>query len=75
MKDVLMKVKGAVGDVTDLMMNLVALAVLVEVIYGSGIFGMGVVGNITSIVNSLGQSGFAGLLALLVLVGLFRKKE
>ena len=75
MKDVLMKVKGAVSDVTDLMMNLVALAVLVEVIYGSGIFGMGVVGNITNIVNSLGQSGFAGLLALLVLVGLFRKKE
>ena len=75
MNDVLMKVKGAVSDVTDLMMNLVALAVLVEVIYGSGIFGMGVVGNITNIVNALGQSGFAGLLALLVLVGLFRKKE
>jgi len=75
MKDVLMKVKGVVSDVTDLMMNLVALAVMVEVVYGSGIFGMGVVGNLTNIVNSLGQSGFAGLLALLVLVGLFRKKE
>ena len=50
------------------------LEVLVgEVLFGSGIFGVNVIGNLTSIINKFGESGFAGLVALLVLVGLFRK--
>ena len=55
------------------MMHMLALGVVVEVAYGKGIFGAGVVGNITALVNSIGESGFAGLVALLVIVGLYRK--
>ncbi len=39
----------------------------------AGVFGVNVIGNLTSIINTFGESGFAGLVALLVLVGLFRK--
>jgi hypothetical protein len=55
------------------MMSFVAIGAISEVIFGSGVFGVNVISNLTSIINKFGESGFAGLVALLVLVGLFRK--
>ena len=75
MNDTLAKVKDGVTGVTDIVMHLVALAILVEVVYGTGIFGMGIIKNVMEIINSLGASGFAGLVSLLVLVGLFRTRS
>ena len=75
MKDALSKVTGFISGLTGVVMNLVALGILVEVVYGSGIFGMGIIGNVVKIINSLGASGFTGLVALLVLTGLYRTKE
>ena len=73
MKEVITMVKGYVDDLVHLMMSFVAIGAVSEVIFGTGIFGVNVIGNLTSIINTFGQSGFAGLIALLVLVGLFRK--
>ena len=73
MKEIITMVKGYVDDLAHLMMSFVAIGAVSEVIFGSGIFGVNVIGNLTSIINTFGQSGFAGLIALLVLVGLFRK--
>ena len=72
MKDALSKVTGFISVLTGVVLNLVALGILVEVVYGSGIFGMGIIGNVVKIINSLGASGFTGLVALLVLTGLYR---
>ena len=74
MKDVITMVKGWVDDVIHLMLSFVAIGAVSEVIFGAGIFGVNVIGNLTSIINKFGQSGFAGLVALLVLVGLFKGK-
>ena len=73
MKEIITMVKGYVDDLAHLMMSFVAIGAVSEVIFGSGIFGVNVIGNLTTIINSFGESGFAGLVALLVLVGLFRK--
>ena len=73
MKEIITLVKGYVDDLVHLMMSFVAIGAVSEVIFGSGIFGVNVIGNLTSIINTFGESGFAGLVALLVLVGLFRK--
>ena len=73
MKEVITMIKGYVDDLAHLMMSFVAIGAVSEVIFGSGIFGVNVIGNLTSIINTFGESGFAGLVALLVLVGLFRK--
>jgi len=75
MKDILDKVNDSVGGLTTLVMNLLALGILVEVIYGAGIFGMGVVGNVVALINSIGSSGFVGLLSLIVLLSLFKGKS
>ena len=72
-KEIIKMVKGYVDDLAHLMMSFVAIGAVSEVIFGSGIFGVNVIGNLTSIINNFGESGFAGLVALLVLVGLFRK--
>ena len=73
MKEVITMVKGYIDDLAHLMMSFVAIVAISEVIFGTGVFGVNVIGNLTSIINTFGQSGFAGLVALLVLVGLFRK--
>ena len=73
MKEIITMVKGYVDDLAHLMLSFVAIGAVSEVIFGKGIFGVNVIGNLTSIINNFGESGFAGLVALLVLVGLFRK--
>mgnify|MGYP003118115619 FL=1 len=73
MKEVVAMVRGWMDDVTHLLLSFVAIGAVSEVIFGTGIFGVNVVGNLTGLINQFGESGFAGLVALLVLVGLFRK--
>ena len=73
MKEIITMVIGYIDDLAHLMMSFIAIGAISEVIFGTGVFGVNVIGNLTSIVNQFGQSGFAGLVALLVLVGLFRK--
>ena len=75
MNSILNKVNETVGGLTTLVMSLLSLAILVEVIYGAGIFGMGVVGNVVKLINFMGSSGFVGLLSLIVLLTLFKGKE
>ena len=74
MKEIIALVRGWVDDIAHLLLSFVAIGAVSEVIFGSGIFGVNVIGNLTSIINSFGESGFAGLVALLVLVGLFKGK-
>ena len=73
MREVITLVKGWVDDVAHLLLSFVSIGAISEVIFGTGIFGVNVIGNLTSIINKFGDSGFAGLVALLVLGGLFRK--
>ena len=73
MKEIITLVKGYVDDLAHIMLSFVTIGAVSEIIFGSGIFGVNVIGNLTSIINTFGESGFAGLVALLVLVGLFRK--
>ena len=72
MKEAIKTVQSSVSDITDVMLSFVAMGAVAEVMFGSGIFGVKVIGNLTSIIGTFGESGFAGLVALLVLVGLFR---
>ena len=73
MKEVVAMVKGYIDDLAHLLMSFVAIGAVSEVIFGTGVFGVNVIENLTSIIAKLGEGGFAGLLALLILVGLFRK--
>ena len=63
-----------ITGLVELLASLAALGVVSEVIFGQGVWGMNVVGNLTGIVTTFGSNGFAGLLALLILIGLWNKK-
>ena len=72
-KNICSEVGCWITDLVDLLTGLVALGVLIEVLFGTGVFGVSVVSNLVSLVSTFGTNGFAGLLALLILVGLYRK--
>ena len=74
MKEAIAMVKGWIDDFIDIMMSFVAVGAMSEVIFGTGIFGVNVIGNLTAIIEKFGQAGFSGLVALLLIVGVFKKK-
>ena len=65
MKEVVAMVKGYIDDLAHLLMSFVAIGAISEVIFGTGVFGVNVIENLTSIIAKFGEGGFAGLLALL----------
>jgi hypothetical protein len=73
MREIMATVNGWMTDLTTTLLNFIAVGAIVEVLFGSGIFGVSVIGNLTAIIDGFGSSGFAGLLALLFLVGLYKK--
>ena len=63
-----------VGGLTNMFAGFVGLGVLAELILGSPLFGVSIVGNLVNLVSQFGNNGFAGLVALLILVGLYNNK-
>ncbi len=74
MKDIFSKVGDFLGGLTTVLLSFVSLSILAEVIFGLGIFGTSVVTNVMEIVKVLGDGGFIGLVALLILWSVFDKK-
>ena len=62
-----------VSGLTNMLAGFVGLSVLGEIILGSPLFGVSVVGNLVTLVGQFGANGFAGLIAMLILVGLYNK--
>ena len=63
-------------EVTELGLLLVALAVVLQLLFGSSIpfIGGDVVGNITSLVGQLGQNGLVGLISVAIILYLFQRR-
>ena len=62
-----------VSGLTSMLSGFVALGVLCEIILGTPLFGVSIVGNLIGLVGQFGSNGFAGLIAMLILVGLYNK--
>ena len=67
----------AVKKLTEVGLAVIALAVVVQVIFGTGAAFLpgDVVGNITGIVGSLGANGLVGLAAVAVLYSIFKRNS
>jgi len=68
------KVTTFLGGLTTILLSFVSLSILAEVIFGAGIFGTNVVANVMGLVKALGDGGFVGLIALVILIQVFQKK-
>lgn len=74
MKDALSILKGWMVEVTEILLLFIALSVVVGIIWPTGFLGQQVIANIMAVVTQLGSGGFAGIVALLIIVHLFNKK-
>jgi len=69
---------GTIGDTLSglfgVLTGLVGVAIMSQVVFGTGWMGMDVVGNISGIVNTFLSGGVTGLLTLIVLFSLIDAK-
>ena len=77
MKDVLSQLQEWIKLITQVGLGLIALGVVVEIVFGKeAIFGASVVSNLSEIVSDIGgQNGFVGLVAILIIFGLFLNRS
>jgi hypothetical protein len=74
--DVLTRIKGWIGSLTEVGLMLLALAIVAGLLVGGNLpFFGGVVGNIVGLVKDLGGAGLAGLIALGLILWLFNKRS
>ena len=75
--DMLDKCVGGVKKATEAMLAVLALAVVLQVLFGSNLpfFPVDVVGNIVALTNKLGAEGLVGLVAVYVLMLLFNRAK
>ena len=74
MDNIFNTIKGFFGNVSDLLMTFLSVGILVQVLFGGAVFGMDVVGNVTGLINTLGDSGFVGLLTVILLMKILDRK-
>tara|TARA_R100000664_G_scaffold33525_2_gene50877 strand:+ start:2737 stop:2961 length:225 start_codon:yes stop_codon:yes gene_type:complete len=74
MENIFNMVNGFFSKMTTLFMALLSFGIMAEVLFGSPVMGMSVIGNVMDVINMLGDNGVVGLIALVVLYSLLDKK-
>ena len=74
--DKLQAVTGWARQLTELGLSVVALAVVLQVLFGASVafFPVDVVGNVLAVTKTLGAEGLVGLVAVWVLASIFNRK-
>ena len=67
-------ITGFFGGLMGIMMAILPVTILWYVLTGGDVFGMDVITNLTSLVNSFGTGGFTGLIVMVLLASFFVKK-
>ena len=74
MENIFNMVNGFFSKMTSLFLGLLSFGIMAEILFGSPVMGMSVIGNVMEIINMLGDNGVVGLIALVILYGLLDKK-
>jgi len=75
MENVMKMVTGFLGGLMTVMMSIIPLSIIWFVLTGTSVLGMDVVTNLTSLITSLGQGGFVGLVVLIIVASFFTNKK
>ncbi|HAY41976.1 MAG: hypothetical protein V1257_07155 [Candidatus Neomarinimicrobiota bacterium] len=66
------RIKGWIGELTDIAVALVALGVAAGVVFGMDVPFVGaVLGNLIDLINTLGDNGVVGIIVLAILSGMY----
>ena len=72
----LQEIKKWVGEVTEILLLLVALGIVVQILFGDTVFFFGgIIPNLTKLITTLGENGLVGLIALSIILWLFYRKK
>ena len=74
MENVFKMVNGFVNSLVTVFTGLIPLAILWFVLTGTSVLGFDVVANLTTLVDSLVNGGFIGLVVLVILASFFTDK-
>ena len=74
MDSVFKMVSGFFSGLLTLLLAVLPVAILWQVLTGTTVFGMDIIGNLTAIVTQLGDGGFVGLIVLVFIASFFMKK-
>ena len=70
------QVKRWIGEITEISLLLIALGIVVGILFGETVpFFGGIVANLTGLLNTLGENGLVGLVALSIILFLFYKRK
>ena len=70
------QIKKWLGEITEIAVLLIALGIVIEILFGATVpFFGGIVGNLTTLLTSLGDNGLIGLVALGIIVYLFNRQR
>jgi len=70
------EIRRWLGEIVEISLLLVAFGVVAEILFGSKVsFFGGIVANLTGLVDTLGENGLVGLIALGILVFLFQRRK
>jgi hypothetical protein len=75
MENVFNIVKGFLTGLGGLLTAVLPVTILWQVLTGSTVFGMDVITNLSSLVTSIGEGGFVGLIVLILVVSFFIDKK
>ena len=66
------RIKGWIGELTDITVSLVALGVAAAIVFGDAVpFLDSVLSNLIGVIDSLGQNGVVGIIVLAILAGMY----
>ena len=67
-------ISGFFSGLMAVMMAILPVTILWYVLTGGDVFGMDVIANLTTLVNSFGTGGFTGLIVMVLIASFFVKK-
>ena len=67
-------ITGFFGGLMSVMMAVLPVTILWYVLTGGDVFGMDVITNLTTLVNSFGTGGFTGLVVMVLIAAFFVKE-
>ncbi|RKY08272.1 MAG: hypothetical protein DRP66_04945 [Planctomycetota bacterium] len=72
----LAEIKKWLGEITEILLLLIAVAIAVEILFGGTVpFFGGVVANLTTLIDGLGENGLVGLIAMSIIFFLFYRRK
>ena len=70
------EVKKWLGEIVEIALLLIAIGIIAEILFGSTVqFFGGIIPNLTVLLNTLGDNGLVGLIALSIILWLFYRKS